>query len=237
MTPTIDTVVFDLDDTLYDESTFVHAALEATANFVAAHAAVDRHEVRDAMDRCLRSNGRGRVFDRVAEQFALDAGLVPAMVHTYRMTRPELTLFPDADVVLSRLQAAGLDVGIVTDGMAVVQRNKVSALGLDCRIDAIVYTGALPTGMGKPSTGGFEAVLAMLDARPESSCYVGNDVTKDFIGPRRLRMLSIMLDRHVIGDPADQPRASLPDHIIENFADLPELLGIDLAPQLGSRTC
>ena len=226
MTSALDTILFDLDDTLYDESTFVAAAFDATAAFVAAHSSVDRAEVRDALERRLQADGRGRIFDLVVDELGLDRRLAPAMVHTYRTTRPELTLYPDADAVLDQLRSAGARIGLVTDGMAIVQQNKVAGLGLVDRLDAIVYTGALPAGMGKPSTGGFETALAMLRSRPVTSCYVGNDVTKDFIGPRQLGMMSIMLNRRVIGDPATQPISARPDHVIADLAELPGLVGL-----------
>jgi putative hydrolase of the HAD superfamily len=59
----IKTVLFDLDDTLYDESAFVTSGFRTVAAHLADRFGVDKQEAFSAVMSVLTTEGRGKVFD------------------------------------------------------------------------------------------------------------------------------------------------------------------------------
>ena len=55
--------VFDLDDTLYDEITFVKSGLLQVAKYVNIHYKIEQQPAYELMLRELDINGRGKIFD------------------------------------------------------------------------------------------------------------------------------------------------------------------------------
>ncbi len=71
MNGSIKAVLFDLDDTLYDESAFVTSGFRTVAAHLADRFGVDKQEAFSAMMAVLTTEVRGKVFDRVLEQYDL----------------------------------------------------------------------------------------------------------------------------------------------------------------------
>lgn len=222
----IDAVLFDLDDTLYEEMNFVTAALERVARFLAARAFPSADQFLAEMLDILETVGRGRVFDIVLERHGLPSSWVRPLLYVYRSADPELALFSDALPLLDDLRRRHVRTGIVTDGSALVQANKVRGLGLNQLVDVVVYTDTLDEGAAKPAPTGFLVALELLGSEPAVSAYVANDVRKDFAGPRSLDMTGVLVTRRMLGDLDSQPRDAHPDHIVADLSEVGVALGI-----------
>ena len=124
----VHTVVFDLDDTLYPESDFVHSGFAAVDTWLLTNHGAKGFE---AQARALFAAGhRGRIFDQVLEILParLPAGLVPTLIEVYRSHRPQLQLFSDADDALNWLAATNLQSALITDGFSEVLVSSRTAL-------------------------------------------------------------------------------------------------------------
>jgi putative hydrolase of the HAD superfamily len=89
----------------------------------------------------LQREGRGEVFNRLLEELGLDSKeKVGFLLELYRCHKPRIKLYEDVMPVLEHLKRKGLRLGVVTDGLTLVQRNKVAALGMAGLFDAIVYS-------------------------------------------------------------------------------------------------
>ena len=125
-------LVLDLDDTLYDESTFVRSGFRAVAAYLAERFDLDPQASFQAMMVTLGNQGRGGVFDTVlAAEGLSDPDLVSQCVRIYREHRPQIELAPGATEMLD--YHAHLPLYLVTDGEPAVQAAKVEALGLSSR--------------------------------------------------------------------------------------------------------
>ncbi len=222
--PVVESVIFDLDDTLYNEMTFVIGAFTEVAVFLAQRTGLEAKTLLDHLLMIERRDGRGQVFETLLASYSLNPKWAKAMLATYRSAVPPLSFFADTTALLTSLSAAGIPTAVVTDGYGLVQANKAAGLHLDTHVDAIVYTDSLGHGGAKPGTAGFETALAMIGSEESTSAYVGNDVTKDFIGPRQLGMQSVLINRKTIGRVEDQPAFAHPDHIVPTLSDLPRVL-------------
>jgi putative hydrolase of the HAD superfamily len=213
-------VLFDLDDTLYDEITFVSGAMGDVARFLASMADADVGAIHDLLLLELARSGRGRVFDAVLVELGLPARLVPTLVYVYRSARPRLELFSDAGPLLDALARHGVAAGILTDGNAMVQYSKLQLLGLRSRMDVVVLTDAVGPGTPKPDTLGFEIACDLFGLPPERVSYVANDLRKDFAGPRTLGMQAIHVAHRQLGQLSSLEQRLRPDVIVERLADV-----------------
>ena len=208
----ITTVIFDLDDTLYDEIDFCRSGFRAVARSVAAlsdHYPEDR--VFNAIWQCFIDGNRGSTFDRALANLGIpfDPPLIARLVEVYRTHRPTLTLPPETRRTLEELQSR-YTLGLLTDGYLPTQRLKVQALGIEHHFKTILYTEELGREHWKPSALGFEKLLKELAARPQEAAYVADNETKDFIAPNQLAMFTVQLMRpsRLHREPAARPEAA-----------------------------
>ena len=208
----ITTVIFDLDDTLFDEIDFCRSGFRAAAEHVAGLSdAYSAEEVFAALWKCFLTGDRGSTFNTALAELGIgyDDRLIGKLVEVYRTHRPTLTLPPESRSALDNLKDK-YTLGLLTDGFLPTQRLKVQALGIEHYFRAIVYTEELGREHWKPSPLGFERLLEMLGARPEQTAYVADNETKDFIAPNRLGLLTTQLRRPcgLYRQPAPRPDAA-----------------------------
>lgn len=189
-------VIFDLDDTLYPEIEFVKSGFHAVAIHLVLRHRLNKELLIQNMLDIMKDKGRGEIFDELLNHLGFfSKQQVELLVSIYRSHQPKIKLFNDALPLLRRLKRYKMSLGIVTDGMASVQRNKVQALGLDKIFKAIVYTDEIGKGFSKPSIVPFEKILKLLRVKPAGAVYIGDNPKKDFIGPNSIGMLTIQINR------------------------------------------
>lgn len=223
----ITTVVFDLDDTLYDEIDYCRSGLCAVARFlgkVAPPACSD--DVFACLWRHFTAGNRTRTFDAAMEELGLpcDEGRIAQLVEVYRNHQPQVELPADSRRTLDALQGR-YSLALLTDGFLPAQRLKVAALGIESRLDAIVYTEELGRSCWKPSPAGFERLIETLATAPDRMAYVADNERKDFIAPNRLGMLTIQVvrPRRLHADPGGQEGSAAAVRT-GRIEDLPSLL-------------
>lgn len=187
--------VFDLDDTLYPESQFVRSGFRAVAAAFAARLGPPDATVARMVE-LSQSDARGRVFDALLTERggAADPRDVAAMVTAYRRHVPELALHSDAARLLERL-CGRRRLGLISDGPAEMQRNKVRALNLANRFDAIVFTDEMGREFWKPHPRGFQQAGLALCAAGAQLVYIADNPLKDFISPRGLGWHTVQVRR------------------------------------------
>ena len=223
-------VIFDLDDTLYYELDYVKQAFGNVAEHLARRHDLSAPEVLEAMVQILEAEGRGRIFNRICEKYALTED-IRELVRVYRATKPSLVLYPDAERLLDQLQKQHIGTGLVTDGIAIVQRAKVEALNLQNRLDAVILTDELAmagkAGLSKPDPLVYQACLEQLRVKAQEAVYIGDNPGKDFIGARALGMQTIRLIRAKGDHVLDQAREGYEaDVVLQELPDYDTLLKI-----------
>ncbi len=190
-------VIFDLDDTLYREYDYVLSGFRAVAKFVTKECGLDDKRIFDQLVSIVEQNGRGKVFNVLCAQHDLDQErFVKKMVTAYRTHLPNINLFDGVEEILSELHNKSCMIGLITDGMASVQRNKVKVLGLEDHMQSIVYTDELEGENAKPSQVPYEQILNEFDIDAEVAAYVGDNPYKDFHAPKVMGMMSIQLEQN-----------------------------------------
>jgi putative hydrolase of the HAD superfamily len=184
MTSSTPILVFDLDDTLYDELTYVRSGLAAVAAFAARETGADAARLSALLEAALEE-GRSGVFDRAFTRAGVrSAKLVRRSVGVYRLHRPSLKLFPAAARCLDRFAVSRRF--LVTDGNSSAQSRKVAALGLEARFEKVFLTYRYGRSRSKPSPYCFEAIRRLTGARASDIIYIADNSAKDFVGIRPL---------------------------------------------------
>jgi putative hydrolase of the HAD superfamily len=127
-------------------------------------------------------------------------------------------LFPDAIPVLDSLRGR-FKLGLITNGLSCLQREKLAAVGIAPYFRAIAISGDL--GIGKPNAAIFHAVLDPLGIRPDQALMVGNGIRGDIAGAQAVGMTAVLIDR---GDSHSRDDTIQPDAVIHELAELLDYL-------------
>ncbi len=233
----VKSLLLDLDDTLLDYSGGVDECWTASCalgcdgdaeleTLVTAVAASRRWFWDDATrHRAERVNMLG-AWTKIVEHALASLGRPdPALASTIarefaRRRRERMTLFPEALACLEAWRARGVRLGLVTNGDASQQRDKIARHALERFFDVVVIEGEF--GAGKPDEVVYRHALDALGARAADTSMVGDHLDFDVAGAQRLGMRGIWIDRTGAGLPPGC--AVRPDAIIRALTELEEAL-------------
>ncbi len=224
----ITTIVFDLDDTLYDELDYCKSGFDAVAYFLASQFPnFSAENIFAALWREFQSGNHTKTFNAALDTLGIKytPDLITQCVQTYRNHNPKIALPKETKDVLEQLSKK-YTLALLTDGFLPAQKLKVLALGIEKYFKSIIYTEEMGRNCWKPSPAGFEKLMRNLNTRPENCAYIADNPAKDFIAPNQLGFITIQILRSNcihLGQPAT-PEAT-PKHTIKNLTQLLELLG------------
>jgi putative hydrolase of the HAD superfamily len=193
----ITTIVFDLDDTLYDEVEYCRSGFEAVAEFLANLPEVPPAErIFGTLWKQFTAGNRTQTFNTALDELDIvyDDELIKQLIYAYRNHAPKITLPQDSRDALSQLSGK-YTLALLTDGFLPAQQLKVQALGIEKYFKCIIYTEQLGREFWKPSPAGFEKLIETLNTKPQSAAYVADNEKKDFIAPNKLGFLTIRIIR------------------------------------------
>jgi putative hydrolase of the HAD superfamily len=217
-------VVFDLDDTLYAERDYVRSGFEAASIYARKQFGVT--DFAEAAWTLFERGQRGNIFNRVLENCGVIAQQesVSKLVETYRVHRPNIRLFPDAQDCLQRLPPEWF-LGIITDGYWASQRLKVTALGLQRCVKVVLFTDDWGKQYWKPHPMAFRLIEQRYMLAPRSLVYVGDNPHKDFSAPKNRGWHTIRVRRpNSLHFETDNVPTSEPDVNLADFASLSDCL-------------
>jgi putative hydrolase of the HAD superfamily len=203
----ITTVVFDLDDTLYDEIEYCKSGFAAVAEFLANRpesrlSSMGEGEARSAehisavLWEQFTAGNHTKTFNAALDELGMgyEHELIGELIEVYRNHKPKISLPNDSRDVLCELSTK-YTLALLTDGFLPGQQLKVQALGIEKYFECIVYTEQLGRECWKPSPAGFEKIMQTLKGKPENMAYVADNEKKDFIAPNKLGFSTIQLIR------------------------------------------
>lgn len=183
--------VFDIDDTLYHELDYRDSGYRVIAEHFAASCGMEPQ----ALYRLMKDDP-SQAFERVSALAAKNGVevTVPQQLFIYRSHRPDISLTDDAEFVLSRLHDANIPMGIITDGRAWGQLNKIAALQLERFIPRNRIMATVLDSTDKHSAEPFRKMATLMrDAGATHITYVGDNPIKDFHHPNLMGWHTVML--------------------------------------------
>lgn len=201
-------IVFDLDDTLYAEMSYLRSAYRYIANQVSNDGSLYQR----MLDKYQNNED---VFGYLSNDYQIDKS---QLLDWYRYHLPEITLY---DGVSEFLQMAKphYQFAIITDGRSITQRNKINSLGLTPLITAMVISEEI--GSEKPNPKNYLSVADQLNC--ENYWYIGDNLKKDFITPKQLGWQTICLKDQGENIHSQQLSVApdyLPDYSFNNWQEI-----------------
>jgi putative hydrolase of the HAD superfamily len=229
---TIDTVLFDLDDTLHDDTTAYRTGARAVADELARDRGIDPQALVDAYEgvamgflaaltteHLTRAIGdeRERMWYEALLQVGIDdREIARRAADTYVAARAQnLALAPGSLDVLTTLRRRGCKLGLVTNGFAATHHDKIDRLGLREKMDAFFIADEV--GMVKPDPALFLHACSVLGSEPARTAMVGDRYARDVVGAHEAGLFTVLLDVHAIPIPDGGPK---PDAVIASIADV-----------------
>ena len=225
----IRSILFDLDDTLYDFTSSHAVAMNRLAAYAGNTLGLSRERF-DALYRDAFQRQKAHVGDTAAIhnrlircQLMLEAAgkpiaHAPEMADLYWSTLlSRIRPLPDAIDALARLRFMGLTVGIGSNMTADWQYAKLKRLSLMAYVDFIVTSEE--AGVEKPAAGFFQLCAEKAGHAREECAFVGDSLRGDAMGALDAGMAAFWLCR-------DPEPADAPDGItrIQSLSELPALI-------------
>ncbi|WP_035479901.1 HAD family hydrolase [Gelidibacter mesophilus] len=174
-------IVFDLDDTLYNELDFLRSAYASIARSLEPE---NWKQLFASIFSLYRSNGN--VFEFLSKTYGVE---VTSLLKMYHNHQPNIQLFDGVLEIFKAIKSKNGRIGIITDGRSKTQRAKLESLGILNYIDSIIISEEI--GSEKPSLDNFKAIESSLPGIVYY--YIADNLKKDFIAPNALGWKSIAL--------------------------------------------
>jgi putative hydrolase of the HAD superfamily len=200
--------LFDLDDTLFEHRGAVRDGIAAHLRETLPHVDAAAHQDRwdeleehhyhryltGELDYLGQRRARARDF---MQPFGIDFPEDHSAERWFEIYLQEYRnawrLFADAVPCLDELDAAGIRIGLITNGDRDFQLAKLEAMALDSRIEQVITSGEL--GFAKPDPRIFDFACEKFGVPPSAALYVGDRLHTDAIGAAKAGLTGIWLDR------------------------------------------
>jgi putative hydrolase of the HAD superfamily len=228
----IDAVLFDLDDTLHDDTLTYRRAAERVATEIAAERGIEARPLYEAYVSEAESfwktlspaafdvplaGLRARMWGTALRSVALDdADLATRCAQAYDGYRREfLQLWPGALELLVSLRARGCKLAMITNGMAETHREKIAILRLEDAFDEIFIADEV--GLVKPDVRVFRLAAERLGVAPERCAMVGDRFDRDVRGAHDAGMFTLWMN---VRNESVPPEGPVPDAIVSNIGQV-----------------
>lgn len=215
-------ILFDLDGTLLDREASVRRFIGR--QYDRLHAAVGHVDKESYCSRfiALDKNGyvwKDKVYAQLVDEFRITDMTAEALLEDYvEQFQDACVAFPYLHEMLRELRGAGLQLGMITNGMDPFQMNNIIALGIADYFETILISER--EGMRKPDSEIFETALLRMDLSAADSMFVGDHPITDVLAAKKLGMYGVWKEnRHFSKAEADFTIKELSDllQIVESL--------------------
>lgn len=188
----VDVIIFDLDDTLYNEIEFVKSGFSAVSEYLADKFNINQKKIFNSFMKELEKNGRGKIFDVVLEKYQIKTyNNIKKALAIYRTHKPKITLPQQSIQILKHFNS--FPIYIITDGNKIVQSNKIKSLEIEKFVKKVFITHRFGKIHSKPSTYCFEKIAKLEKQSFQNIVYIGDNPHKDFINIKKLGFKTIRI--------------------------------------------
>ncbi len=224
----MESVCFDLDDTLFDYEQYARAGLESAADRLAELTGRRHHE--ELLETYFDDGITEGTFDVLANRYDLSSEIVDGLIEAYHDSSGPLMPYPETERTLERL-GDEYRLGLITDGRG--GHAKLHRLGIEHFFDEVLVTPVVGRSKAEPAV--FEHVLAKLSVPPEAAVYVGDDPRVDFREPNEFGMGTVRIRRGRFVDIEPPGAEFAPDHEIRRLDEVIDLLDGETTPEKRER--
>ncbi len=189
-------VIFDLDDVIYSEIDYIKSGFQAVANSISNDKKM-QNDLFVVMEKLFKKDPK-HVFDQLLKLSELNLDFKihtkESLIKIYQQHLPRIKLDSKVILLLKKIRDNNIFTAILSDGRENSQKLKIKSLGLESIVDKIILTDSLGSEkkFWKPSSYGFEILLEYFKVEPNQACYIGDNLEKDFEGPKKLGIITIL---------------------------------------------
>lgn len=220
-------LLLDLDNTVYDtKKQVVHARMAAVRAMIKQGLEADEKTAIKLLQDIVTESGSnyGQHYNLLAKRLGCsDASRIVALgVLAYHdAKRKFLKPRPGLEKTLKTLKKRGYKLGIVSDGVAVKQWQKLIALGIDTLFDTVVISEEV--GCCKPDKRIFESALSNLGLDAGDTLYIGDRSEKDIVGAKAAGVRTILFETEENRNETAK-KGQEPDYRINEFKELLKII-------------
>jgi putative hydrolase of the HAD superfamily len=204
-------IIFDLDDTLYDERSYLESG------FLSVAQAIDQNIQAHFVFLMNAYEQKQDAFAELIKTFSIKQSKTD-LIDIYRRHTPNIHLRPNVKKMLDELKANAIFMGLMTDGRSTTQRLKLKALGIENYFNEMLISEEF--GSEKPCIDNYKAFMG----NESFPCvFIADNPKKDFVSANALNWQTIgILDngRHIHKQDKTLDHNYQPKYWIEQFSDL-----------------
>jgi len=199
-------VLFDLDDTLHDDTYAYQAAARDVAEEIARERHVDADTIFKKFVESASAYWRGLGVEHLSISIAEsrielwtaalgavgvddEATIRQASRRYGERRRGYYSPFPGALELLAALRGRGMKLGLITNGFSETHYEKLELLGLERSFDAVLCADEV--GMLKPDPRIFLHACELLGTPPARAAMVGDRYFRDVVGAREAGLFTV----------------------------------------------
>ncbi|RLG57907.1 MAG: haloacid dehalogenase [Candidatus Hydrothermarchaeota archaeon] len=220
-------VFFDIDDTLYDSTKLTTTARRNSIRaMIDAGLKGDEDEIFEILQKIIKKYGSNypKHYDELLKELGLpwNPKIIAAGVVAYEHTKAGfLKPFPGVVPTLLKLKNK-YKLGVISNGLAVKQWEKLVALGLHHFFEVVVTSQEV--GYEKPQKEIFEIAIKKLKLKPEQCVMVGDRLDIDIAGAKLAGMKTIRIKKGKYAKMKPSKEDEKPDYEIKEFEELLDIL-------------
>ncbi|UOQ86075.1 HAD family hydrolase [Gracilibacillus salinarum] len=224
------TIIFDVDDTLYDQSLSFHHTFRKIIASDYSYDELDQiyrrsreyseilFDKSEAGEISVHQWQTGRIIKACQDfNIVIDQAQAASFHQQYKKEQAAIQLFPEMEKLIRNLKKSGKQLAILTNGDPEHQTMKIKQLGLEQWIptDHIFISGSY--GVAKPKPEIFQVVEQALGCHPVDTVYIGDSFEKDVIGAKYMGWKAIWMNhrKRTVANTVYQP-----DHVIHHASEL-----------------
>ncbi len=217
-------VLFNINDTLYDSSLQTSTArMNAIRAMIETGLPTDIETAYRVLQDIVKEHGPDypKHFDELLKQLGLrwEPRVIASGVIAYRETSAAyLKPYPDTVPTLLKLRDSGYKLGVVSEGIAVKQWQKLVQLGVQHIFHFVIISEEM--GLKTLDQSLFKVALKKLDAKPEESIFVGSRLEPDIMCANSVGVISVRIRRgeHRVERP--ERTEATPKYEINNLSEI-----------------
>ncbi|MEM2918624.1 MAG: TIGR02253 family HAD-type hydrolase [Candidatus Altiarchaeota archaeon] len=221
-------IFFDIDNTLYDSTLQVEQARKnAVKAMIEAGLNANQERALNELRKIVKRHGSNYSmhYNELVKKFNFEENprIIAAGIVAYHNTKLAfLTPFPETVPTLLKLRELGYKLGVITDGKAIKQWEKLIRLGLQHFFDLVLISEEI--GIEKSDEKIFKFALEKIKCEPSEAIMVGDRLDKDILGANKIGMLTIKILRGRYSEQQPKIKDEKPLYEISNLREIFSIL-------------
>jgi putative hydrolase of the HAD superfamily len=180
-------IIFDLDNTLYDEKFFYLKF----AHYLSKKYKFSYSIVKKKFNSEYKKNSKDpiKLILQLANIFSSNQHEI--CFNLLKNFKTKITISNSTKSLLEKLKKNKIKTGILTNGDVKIQKNKIDSLKIKKYFDKIVY--ARNCFKEKPHKSSFETILKLMKCKKKTTIFVGDNYHTDILGAYNINLKTVFI--------------------------------------------